>query len=139
MQDEDLQIEIESLNHNSEEFTRFLMAWGEEIESIFPDFSEEEATFASICLIKVQSQPSGLFVYQAKGEEAHVEVDYIIPKYRDQGIGRKFFAETLEIFKQKGFDVIVISTENQVHIDYISEAGFKRSKMHHSRFELRLN
>ena len=79
---------------------------------------------------------AGLFVYQDKGEELHVEIDYLIPQYRNQHVGEQFFERKLNDFRKDGFEVIIAVTEHEEFIRYLQRVGFERSKMHNSRFEL---
>lgn len=99
----------------------------------------EDTDFARICLLKLDAQPAGIFIYQEKGEEMHIEVDYLIEQYRDQGVGKRFFQDVKDRFKQKGYSILVTSTENEAHISYIQDLGFKQSRMHESRYELELS
>ena len=133
-----LSLKIEKIESDSEEFTSFLKAWSDDIESYFPDFSIYDITFAAIYLVKVNNESAGLFIYQDKGEELHIEVDYIIPKLRNKGIGKEFFNEKLDTFRKEGFEIIISVSDNDVHQKYLKSLGFKQSKKHHSRFELNI-
>ena len=131
-------LSIEQLNPNSEDFLRFLDLWADDIGNIFPDFSLHESTFATVFHLKVNDEPSGLFIYQAKGDELHIEVDFLVPKYRDQNIGKDFFERKKEDFKRAGFKMIIMLSENDSHKEYLQDLGFKASKRHSSRFEMDL-
>ena len=134
----DISLDFEQISNESEEFMRFLEHWSEDLESYFPDFSIYDTTFATAYILKINSQPSGMFIYQDKGEELHIDLDYLIPEYRDMGIGNAFFAEKLKDFEKAGFSVIISVTENPKHIKYLKELGFSRSDLHDARFELRV-
>lgn len=135
---QNISLGIEQLMPDSEEYLRFINRWADEIDEIFPDFSIHESTFATIFQLKVNNEPSGIFIYQDKGDELHIEVDYLVPKFRDQGIGIEFFNQKKADFKEDGFNTIVMTSENDVHQEYLKSLGFKPSRRHHTRFELDL-
>lgn len=131
----ELSLHIEEISNESEEFLRFLDLWSEDVEVYFPDFSIHDITFATVLLLKINSKPSGLFIYQDKGEELHIDLDYLIPDYRNMGIGDSFFRKKLDDFKKDGFEIIISVSENPVHQKYLKELGFEQSKLHNTRFE----
>ncbi|UKN02906.1 GNAT family N-acetyltransferase [Paracrocinitomix mangrovi] len=109
-----------------------------EIEKIFPDFAIEETDFATVFLLKIEGNPVGIFIYQEKGDQLHVEVDYLIEKYRDQGIGQQFFDHKINDFKNEGFLEITSVTTNDIHKKYLFELGFTKSEAHNDMFVLSL-
>lgn len=112
--------------------------WSKDIEGIFPHFNEEEAEFSSLLLLKYQNKNVGVFIFQKKGEELHVHVDYVIPKFRNIGLGKKFLDQKINEFKNKGFAIIISLTDDKTHIKYLKELGFVLSGLHPHRFELSL-
>lgn len=133
---QDLLIEIASID--SKEFQSFMNIYGAEIESIFPHYSEEDAYYASIYLLKTAAKTIGVFIYQTKGDELHVDVDFIAEEQRDKGIGADFFKDQIGEFKKKGFNKVVALTTNSKHIEYLRTCDFERSVRHPDRFELDL-
>jgi hypothetical protein len=131
-------LKIENIEHDSEECQRFLHIWSTDIDQVFPDFSIHEIDFATIYLLIVNNEPAGLFVYQSKGEELHIDVDYLIPKYRYQEVGKNFFDEKMQDFVKNGFEVVVAASDNKKHQEYLKSVGFTTSKRHPSLFELNL-
>ncbi len=131
-------LEISEVSLEDARFTDFIAGWEDDIETIFPHFTEEDADFSSLYMLKVDGKDSGVFIYQRKGEELHVHVDYIIPEFRDVGIGNSFFKSKIEEFKETGFSIIVALTNNDVHIKYLLDVGFEQSTKHPHRYELYL-
>jgi hypothetical protein len=60
--------------------TQFLAAHESEIELIFPHFSKDDASFGRIIFLEYYRKPVKLFVYQEKGEELHIDLDFLIPE-----------------------------------------------------------
>ena len=85
-----------------------------------------------------EGKDAGIFIYQRKGEELHVHEDYVIPEFRDIGIGEDFFKQKIEEFKETGFAIIVALTNNDQHIKYLNDLGFELSPKHPHRYELDL-
>lgn len=131
----EISLEFEEISNESEEFIRFLHHWSDDIELHFPNFSIYDITFATVYLLKVNTKPSGLFIYQDKGEQLHIDLDYLIPEYRDMGIGNSFFEKKMDDFKKEGFEIIIAVSENPIYTKYLKELGFVRSNLHNTRFE----
>jgi hypothetical protein len=136
--DNQISLKIEKIEFDAEELVRFLAAWADEIERIFPDFLQEDIEFATIYLLKVNAEPAGLVIYQIKGNELMIEIDYLIKKFRDKGVGKRFFDQMNPKFKASGFDKVVALTYDKVHIDYLTSIGFKPSRKHSARYEFQL-
>lgn len=130
---------IDSATVESNEFQDFMEANKAEIETIFPHYSEDDAYYSSVYLLRAKTEIIGVFVYQMKGDELHVDVDYLIESYRDRGLGREFFIRQLEEFKGQGFKLVVALTNNDEHKKYLVSCGFVNSTKHEDRFELDLN
>lgn len=132
------QLNVQSIEAEADEFSSFMEVWGDEIEEIFPHFSEEDAVYSEILSLEVNHQMVGVFVFQFKGERLHVNVDYVIPEYRNQGIGQSFFRQKIEEFKKMGFKAIVSLSNNKIHQDYLVSCGFKQQPKHPDWYQLDL-
>jgi len=117
----------------------FLKIWIDDIENIFPHFDEEEIDYSSLYILKYQGKNAGIFIYERKGEELHIHVDYVIPEFRDIGIGKAFFKQKINDFKASGFALLVALTNCHEHIQYLKSLGFVLSNKHPDRYELLLN
>ncbi|MBD3636556.1 MAG: hypothetical protein HUJ25_04375 [Crocinitomicaceae bacterium] len=130
---------IEESNSEAPEFTSFMDEWGDEIERIFPHYSEEDASYGEVMLLKKDDKYIGVFVYLPKGEELHISIDYVVPPFRDMGVGEDFFRQKLGEFKKHGFAVAVALTANEKHTQYLKSLGFVNSSKHPHWYELELN
>lgn len=129
---------INEIIHEEDSTQEILKNWWEDIEDIFPHFNEEEAEFSRLLLLKYRNKNVGIFIFQKKGEELHVHVDYVIPEFRNIGIGKTFFKQKINEFKSNGFSTIISLTDKKMHINYLKSLGFHLSKFHPHRFELNL-
>jgi GNAT superfamily N-acetyltransferase len=132
------ELDISAISFDSEEFKSFMDEWEADIEKIFPHYSEDDAQYGEVFSIRVEGSIAGLFIYQYKGEELHVSVDFVIPKFRNKGIGKKLFEDKFDEFKEQGFKSIVTLTDNNLHAAYLASCGFELQAKHPDWFELKL-
>lgn len=129
-------IHLESLF--SPEIVAFIEKHEEDIESIFPHFDLEEVELGSGYKLMADETIIGLFLYMPKGLEAHIELDYLVEKYQDQGIGKEFFERKIAEFREEGYEEIISLTDHDRHRAYLEMLGFRQSKEHPDRFRLTL-
>ena len=126
------------INSNDPKFELFFTSNQEDIEAFFPDFDSEELSFSEIHILEIESKLAGIFIYQVKGESVHIELDYVIPDFRNQGIGQAFIPEMLDQFKTSGFRIVYACTANDDHKRYLASLGFTNSKNQSELFEFPL-
>lgn len=131
-------LQISSVESDDQGFIDFMNKWGEEIETIFPHYSEDDAHFGEIFILQIEGQDIGIFIFQYKGEELHVVVDYVIPSFRDIGVGQSLFVKKIEDFRKMGFKSVVSLTSNEAHRKYLIGCGFVNMPKHPDWFELTL-
>ena len=131
-------IQTFKVDPNTPEVLTYLNEHAEEIETYFPHFEIEDIFYSSCYLLKDSEKVAGIFIYQAKGEELHVDLDYLTKDYRNKGIGADFFRNKIQDFKKTGFTTVISLTSNNEHINYLIQCGFKASSMHPDRYELSL-
>ena len=127
------QIEIES-----EEFDQLYSNWKKDIAHFIPEFEPEEVPFSKCSLILIDKLAAGLFIYMEKGEEIHIDLDYLSEQYRDKGIGQTIFADILKNFKDQGFKLVVALSYNNDHANYLQSLGFAQSEKYVTRYEISL-
>lgn len=121
------------------DFTGFMEKWGDEIEAIFPHFSEEDADYGHVLMLQYEGSVAGMFVYEHKGEELHIACDYVTPEFRDLGIGTAFFEQKVKEFRTAGIAKLVALTDNVAHRQYLINSGFVLSNVHPDRYEMEFN
>jgi hypothetical protein len=68
--------------------------------------------------------PAGLFIAKVQAEEAHVQLDYVIPNYRDFQVARFIFEENAAFFLQRGIRRFVSDGGSAIHRTYLEKMGF---------------
>ncbi|MCG8574265.1 MAG: GNAT family N-acetyltransferase [Flavobacteriales bacterium] len=120
------------------EFQTFFNEWQSDIEQFFTHFDLEESGLCVVYKLEVEDVMAGVFLYIPKGLEAHIEIDYLIPIYRDLGIGKEFFSQKEAQFKSEGFEKMVSLTDDEAHKNYLLSLGFEKSTKHPHRYSKKL-
>ena len=132
-------LKIQEVDSDNEEFTSFFKEKEQDIEQYFPHYSEEDAERGFVLILKVEETVIGAFVYQTKGQEVHIDLDYVIPNFRDKGIGMQLFEQKTADFERTGFKTMITLTDNPAHINYITKLGFQNTEIHPDRYEKQIN
>lgn len=131
-------IQIKPSPLNAAKFIEFYEKWESEILNFHPDFELESADQSALLTLNTEGMIIGVFIYRVKGDQIEVEVDFVLPAFRDLGVGKTFFLEEMKKFKAKGFLTIFSFGNHEVYINYLLELGFSRKFEKSSYFELTL-
>lgn len=72
--------------------------------------------------------PAGLFVANPVDEETlEIELDYVVPEFRDFKVGSYVFENQREFFIKSGYKQFVTYSTNVEHINYLKKMGFQQS------------
>jgi hypothetical protein len=116
---------ILEVHASSEYLQRFLTFYAAEIQRFIPDFAFTSADRQIIFFVLRNMVPAGLFIAQAEGESVlRVQLDFVIPGYRDYQIGRFVFSKAVDVFKSKGFHQLISSPGQPAHTKYLRKMGF---------------
>lgn len=67
----------------------------------------------------------GLFVCSEFDKETlKIDLDYVIPQFRDFKMGKYLFGSQKEFVKEKGYTRFLVETSNKSHIKYVGKMGF---------------
>ncbi len=80
--------------------------------------------------------PAGVLLGRIHGDRLEVDLDYVVPQYRDLKVGRFLFRDEAEFFRRHGVREIVSPADTEVHAGYLQRIGFVREK--DGTFRLRL-
>lgn len=130
-----MEISIIETNFDDARFRDFYSEWQSEIERTFPDFTEEDAMLANIYILLLDLQVAGIFVYQQKGDEMHIEASFVAPPNRGKGLAKHAFVTKIKDFRDEGFRKIVISIK-EAEQAFLRGVGFSQSVEHPDRMEL---
>lgn len=102
----------------------FLDFYKDDIQEIIPTFARITGDDVLCFFILRNMMPAGLFMAQVRGEEAHVQLDYVIPNYRDNKVGRFIFEENAAFFRQRGIRRFVSDGGSPIHRKYLEHMEF---------------
>lgn len=57
-------------------------------------------------------------------DELNIKLDFVIPQYRDFKLGKHYFSDHPDFFKNKGIKTLKAYTRNQDHKYYLEKVGF---------------
>jgi len=114
------------VDENSRYTERFLQFYRDSIKSYQPAYTfDAQRNFALFVLRDMV--PAGLL--HGNLDESGiltVDLDFVIPRYRDFKIGKYLFEEQLEFFRSKDIRAIRASGGSKTHNRYLEKSGFRR-------------
>jgi hypothetical protein len=96
-----------------------------DIERFFPGFRYEAAGNRMVLLIVRDLVPAGVLIGTANGNSLQVELDYVVPQFRDLKVGRFLFVDEADFFRSRGFREILSPADTPVHARYLSRMGYE--------------
>jgi len=102
----------------------FVEFYKDDILGIIPGYTHRTDDDLLCFFILRNMMPAGLFIVKIKGEEAHVQLDYVIPNYRDFQVARFIFEENAAFFLQRGIRRFVSDGGSAIHRTYLGKMGF---------------
>ena len=115
-------------DENSNYTHAFLQFYKDHIKNYQPSYSFDKPRNFSLFVLR-DMVPAGLV--QGNIDETGVlkiDLDFVIPNYRDFKIGKYLFTEKLEVFRTRNIRAIRTTAGNKDHNDYLERTGFKRTK-----------
>lgn len=118
--------EIMYIEKDNPMVTRFYNKNRKEIESLFGAnaFVQSEKT----AFFFRNDDIAGLLAYSSTEFEnqktAEIFIDFVVVKYRDLAVGRRFFVKDLSFWKNEGFERLITRVPDKVHVPYIRSLGF---------------
>jgi hypothetical protein len=96
----------------------------DDILEIIPTYKHMTGDNLLCFFILRNMMPAGLFIAQVRGEEAQVQLDYVIPNYRDFKVGRFIFEENAAFFRERGIRRFVSDAGSPIHRKYLEKMEF---------------
>jgi GNAT superfamily N-acetyltransferase len=113
--------------HDSEYVRGFVEYHRDEIADFVPGYRHEESGEHRHLLVLRNMVPAGLLVLRPEGGVARVLLDFVIPGYRDFGVGRFLFEENAAWFRERGVRRLVSAPGRPRHAAYLERMGFRRA------------
>jgi len=103
----------------------FLDHYAEDIATFQPDFHYEPRPDRYRAFILRDMVPAGLFMCDIDGSETgHVQLDYVIPAYRDLKLGRFLYSSNSSIFAEPRITHLEREPGTAKHNAYLERLGF---------------
>ncbi len=104
---------------------RFLAFYAEDIARYIPGFDLGRLEAPSFVFVLRDMQPAALIIYTRPNREtACVELDFVVPRYRDLQCGRYFFEHMAPILAEQGVKRYATRTSSDAHRSYLGQIGF---------------
>lgn len=103
----------------------FLNHYKADIEKLFPEFSFSDRPYTCSYVIVRNMNIAGIFLANDMGGgNLLVELDYVIPMYRDFKVGGFLFNTNRDLFKRLGIKKITALSGSSFHTRYLKRVGF---------------
>lgn len=102
----------------------FLGFYREEIRRYLPHFGKGEERHEMNLLVLRDLVPAGVVLGDVQGSTLRVQLDFVIPQYRDFKVGRYLFGECASFFRERGISEIVSEPGSRTHSEYLERMGF---------------
>ena len=109
---------------NGKYLNAFVDFYRDDIREIIPTYTHNTDDDLLCFFILRNVMPAGLFIAKIRGEEAHIQLDYVIPNYRDFQVAHFIFEENAAFFRQRGIRRFVSDGGSPVHRRYLEKMEF---------------
>lgn len=114
-------------DHSDAYLKAFLEFYEESITGYQPDFRFTR-TFDFSMFVLRDMVPAGLVLgHISNKNELNIDLDFVIPDYRDFKIGNYLFVAHKDYFREMGVQTIRASAGNNDHNLYLEKVGFRRT------------
>lgn len=116
---------IELTDKRDPMLNKFFDYYKKDIEKYFPDFRKDALKDPVYHIILRNLVPVGLFIYELHdGGIINVELDYVIPDYRDLKNARFIYSQKAEQLSRGGYNHFVAKSGMKAHQDYLRKIGY---------------
>lgn len=127
-----------NVDKESKYLEEFLHFYRDEIKTYQPDFDFDKPYNFSLFILR-DMIPAGL-ILGSKDEsgELKLDLDFVIPNFRDFKIGDYLFEDKLNYFREMGISKILAASGNEDHNRYLERTGFNKVRPDGFSYELTL-
>lgn len=112
-----------SVEADNEYLNDFVVYYLSEIHKYFPDFTFKKSGYYHF-MIHRNLNVGGLIIGRIVEKNLEVQLDFVIPEYRDFKIGEFVYEESKEFFLNKGIEKIHCKPQTEKHKKYLVKMGF---------------
>ena len=118
------------LHKNSQYLARFLDFHRDDIEAFQPGFEFEARDDQLRAFILRDMVPAGVFIGRTCGDDSiEVELDWVVPQYRDFKVSEYLYSDRSEIFSHKTRRRIWARPGSEDHVSYFEGLGFRPTRV----------
>jgi hypothetical protein len=119
------EFELLEINANSKYLPLFLKFHQESIEKYCPGFSYQPSENTVSFFVLRNMSIAGLFIAHRENETIlNVELDYVLPEYKDFKNGKYVYFTLRGKFLEAGFKTVKAAANNQSYFKYLKKFGF---------------
>lgn len=108
----------------SEYLRTFVDFYKNGILEIIPSYTYKTEEDLLCFFVLRNMMPAGLFIAKVLGEEAHIQLDYVIPNYRDFKVARFILEENAAFFIQRGIRRFVSEGGSAIYRTHLEKMEF---------------
>lgn len=117
---------ILKIQKNNEYIDYFLEHNRQDLNQFYPKLDIDFRTAEYSFYILRDIMPVGVFVAnQYDKDTLKVDLDYVIPSYRDFKAGKYIYEKNKDIFLNRGYQKLITFSDNDKHDKYLVKMGFK--------------
>jgi hypothetical protein len=114
------------IESNSKYLQYFLDFYNKDIVKYADSFSFDPKNISVCFCILRNLVPAGIFIASEQDSSTlKVDLDFVIPEYRDFKIGDFIYEDNKGYFLGRGYSRLISSSSNTNHIKYLKKMGFK--------------
>ena len=98
-----------------------------DIGAYFPDFDLDSLENPRMAFVLRNMNPAGLVVFEERGQDVLIHLDYVLPSYRDLRCARFFLDRMAQGWRERGLQRILSPAAGATHRDYLKRLGFQPS------------
>ena len=107
----------------------FFDFYKKEIQKYFPDFKFTlENADVSFYILR-NMVPAGIFIATMHDKDSlYIDLDFVMPEYRDFKIGKFIFEDNERYFTERGFSKLFCYASNKEQSGYLQKMGFRETR-----------
>ncbi|MBG7601455.1 MAG: hypothetical protein IZT60_02780 [Gammaproteobacteria bacterium] len=110
---------------DSDYYRHFLNVNNKEISKLIP-MEKLEKEHTALYMLR-DNEIAGVLIGEEDGGGAlDIKLDYVIPRYRDYKLGKYFFNDHPEFFRERGISTLRTTADDDAHRLYLEKVGFVR-------------
>lgn len=121
------------VSSSDEYLAHFLEFYGDDISDFQPGFSYRPEENSLVLMVLRDMIPAGVLIGKTDSRNRAVlivELDFVIPRYRDFKIGRFLYHDKKDFFLKHGISTMKSPAGSEQHQKYLEEMGFRKDGNH---------